>query len=54
MQEGHNDQPVVRNHMAVAAVFVVAIKLFYFLKGTSPVMAVLAVPFANIANHAVD
>ena len=54
MQEGHNDETMVGNHVAVAAVFVVAITLFYFLKGASPVIGVLPVPFANVSNHAVD
>ena len=54
MQQGMHDQAVVRHHVAVAAVLVVAVVGLDLGEGGAPVVAVAGVPAANVADHAVQ
>ena len=51
VQQAMHDQAVVRHHVAVAAVLVVAVVGLDLGEGGAPVRAVLGVPFANVGDH---
>ena len=54
VQQGMHDQAVVRHHVAVAAVLVVAVVGLDFGEGGAPVVAVAGVPATDVADHAMQ